>query len=256
MPGVDGRDLGGGPAVRGGAGQEMRDGVDRVLGGGEADALQAIAAQLRQPLERQRKVGAALVRRDGVDFVDDDRPGGREHRAAGLGAEQNVKQFRRRHQDVRRAAAHAHAFGSRSVAGSDPGADFDVRKPALAQPLADAGQRRLEIAVDVVRERLERGDVDDVGRVGQAAVESLPHQVVDRRQKGRERLARSGRRGDQRVAASLDRWPGFGLGGRRRGKAVGEPACDRRVEQSQGGRWRRRRRRIGFRASSGGQGRP
>ena len=213
-----------GAAVRGGADEEMGDGVDRLLRRGKADALQAIAAERRQPLEREREMGAALVRRDGVDLVDDDRARGREHRAPGLGAEQNVERLRRRHQDVRRAAAHALALGRGRVAGADPGADLDVGKPAAAQPFADAGQRRLEVAVDVVRQRLERRDVDDLGRVGEPALEALPHQLVDRGQKGRQRLARAGRRGDQGVAAGLDRRPGFGLGGRRRGEAVGEPA--------------------------------
>ncbi len=132
---------------------------------------------------------------------------------------------------MRRAATHSLAFRGRGVAGSDPGADFDVRKSAPAQPFADAGQRSFEIAMDVVRERLERGNVDDLGRVGELALQALAHQVVDRRQKGRERLARSGRRGDEGVAASLDRGPSFDLGRRRRGEAIGEPACDRGVKQ-------------------------
>ena len=135
----------------------------------------------------------------------------RQHRAPGLRAEQNVKRFRGRHQNVRRTAAHPLALGCRRVAGSDPGADFDIGKPAPAQLLPDAGQRRLEVAMDVVRQRLERRNVDDLRRVGQPPFETLPHQFVDRRQEGGERLARAGRRRDQGVAASLDRRPGFGL---------------------------------------------
>ena len=78
---VDDGDLRAGPAVRGVAGEEMGDGVDRFLRCGEADPLQAIAAERRQPFERQREMGAAFVWRDGVDFVDDDRAGGRKHRS-------------------------------------------------------------------------------------------------------------------------------------------------------------------------------
>ena len=121
---------------------------------------------------------------------------------------------------------------SRSAAGVSP-VRTQVRistsaSPLPTQPFPDAGQRRLEIAVDVVRERLERRDVDDLGLVGQPALEALPHQVVDRRQKRGERLARAGRRGDEGMAAGLDRRPSLGLGGRRRGETVGEPARDRR----------------------------
>ena len=160
-------------------------------------------------------------------------------------AKQNVERFRRRHQDVRRAAAHPLALGGGRVARSDPGADFDIGKPAPAELLSDAGQRRLEVAMDVVRQRLERRDVDDLRRIGERRLETLPHQVVDRRQKGRERLARSGRRGDEGVAAGLDRRPGFGLRGRRRGEALGEPVRDRRVEQGfDGGRRSRRGRAL------------
>ena len=126
MAGVDDRNLRGGPAVRGGAGQEMGDGLNRILCCGEADPLEPVAAQRRQPLEREREMGAALVRRDGMDFVDDDRAGARQHGAPGFRAEQNVERLRRRHQDMRRAPAHLVALGRRRVAGAHPGADFDV----------------------------------------------------------------------------------------------------------------------------------
>ena len=54
-----------------GACEKVGDGFDRVLRGREADALQAVAAQSREPLQRQSEMGAALVGRDRVDFVDD-----------------------------------------------------------------------------------------------------------------------------------------------------------------------------------------
>ena len=90
---------------------------------------------------------------------------------------------------------------------------------------------RFEVALDVVRQRLERRDVDDLRRVGEAAVEPLPHQVVDRRKERGERLARAGRRGDQRVAPGLDRGPGLGLRGGGRREGFGEPLGHGRVEQ-------------------------
>ena len=231
MPRVDDRNLRGRRAVRRGAGEKMGDRFDRILRSREPDALQAVAAQSREPLQRKSEMGAAFVRRDGMDFVDDHRPGVREHRAPGLRAEQNVKRFRRRHQDMRRAAAHPLALGDGRVPRSDPGADIDIGKPAPAELLPDAGQRRLEILMDVVRQRLERRHVDDLRRIRERRLETLPHQVVDRRQKGRERLARSRGRRDEGVAAGLDRRPRFGLRGGRRGETLGEPVRDRRVEQ-------------------------
>ena len=231
MPCVDDRDFRGGPAVRSRAGEEIGDGANRILRGGEADALQAVAAQRREPLEREREMGAALVRCDGVDLVDDHRPGGLEHRAPGFRAEQDVERFRRRHQDVRRTAPHPVALGGGRVACPDPGADFDIGDPALSQLLPDAGERGFEVAMDVVRQRFQRRHVDDLRRIGKRALETLAHEIVDRRQKGRERLARSRRRGDEGVAAGLDRRPRLGLRGSRRGEILGEPVRDRRVEQ-------------------------
>ena len=99
--------------------------------------------------------------------------------------------------------------------------------------------------MDVVRQRLERRHVDDLRRIGERRLETLSHQVVDRGQKGRERLARSRRRGDEGMAAGLDRGPRFGLRGRWRGETLGEPVRDRRMEQRfEGGRRSSRGRRF------------
>ena len=124
---------------------------------------------------------------------------------------------------------------SRSAAGVSP-VRTQVRistsgSPLRRELLPDAGQRRLEIAMDVVRQRLQRRHVDDLRRIGERRLETLAHQIVDRGEKGRERLARSRRRGDEGVAAGLDRGPRLGLRRRRRGETLGEPVRDRRVEQ-------------------------
>ena len=139
MPRVDDRNLRSRRAVRRGADEKMGDRFDRILRSREPDALQAVAAQSREPLQRKSEMGAAFVRRDGVDFVHDHRPGVREHRAPGLRAKQNVERFRRRHQDMRRAAAHPLALGDGRVSRSDPGADIDIGKPAPAELLSYAG---------------------------------------------------------------------------------------------------------------------
>ena len=162
---------------------------------------------------------AALIGRDRVNFVDDHGPRRRQHLAPGLGAQQHIERFRRRHQNVRRPAAHTVALGGGRVARAHPGADLDVRQAAAPQFLADAGERKLQIAVDVVGERLERRDIDDLRRVGQPAIQPLADQIVDRGEKRRQRLAGAGGRRDQRVAARFDRRPRLGLGGRRRRKA-------------------------------------
>ena len=149
-----------------------------------------------------------LLRRQRVDLVDDHGARGREHRAAGLRAEQDVERLRRGHDDVRRAAAHAVAL-ARPAACRRCAPRCGSRRPAGPAPQrrADAGERRFQVALDVVRERLERRDVDDLGLVRQPAVEPLAHQRVDRGEEGGERLAGAGRGRDQRVPAGLDRRP-------------------------------------------------
>ena len=183
---------------------------------------------------------AALVRRQRMDLVDDHRAGRRQHLPAGLRAEEDVERFRRRHHDMRRPAMHAGAFGGRGVAGPDPGADFDLGQAQRRELRADAGERRLEVAVDVVRQRLQRRDIDDMRLVGQRALEALADEIVERGEEGRERLAGPGRRGDQRMAPGLDRRPGAGLRG---GRGCGRSLRTRRRPRDGRGSKRARRRR-------------
>ena len=122
----------------------------RVLGGRQADPLHVAPGGLREPLERQRQVRAALGRRDRVDLVDDApvRAGEQLLRAAG---EHQVQRLGRGDQDVGRLAEHRLALALRRVAG--PHRDRQLR--------ADTAQRRPEVAVDVVGQRLQRGHVDE-----------------------------------------------------------------------------------------------
>ena len=64
--------------------------------------------------------------------------------------------------------------------------------------------------------------------------EALQHQLVDRRQEGRERLARAGGRGDQRMAALRGDGPGAGLDLGRAAEAALQPAGNGRVERKLG----------------------
>ena len=58
--------------------------VQRLLRGGEAEALQRAAGQRLQPLEGEGQVRAALVADEGVDLVHDHGAHGGQHRAAGV----------------------------------------------------------------------------------------------------------------------------------------------------------------------------
>jgi hypothetical protein len=235
VAGVDDGAVGGHIVGRARAEEKARHGLDGLLRGREADAQQSPAAERVEALERQREVGAALVGGERVDLIDDDGAGGREHGATRLRPEQDVERFRRGHHDMRRAAAHAVAFAAAGIARSYPGADLHLRQALRLQSLADAGERRFQVTMDVVRERLERRDIDDLGLVLEGARKPLPHQVVDCGEERRERLARPGRGRDQHIPARLQRRPRLRLRRRGRGEGAIKPDGDGRMKQ---GCWR------------------
>ncbi len=211
--------------------EKLGDQLDRLLRRRQADPLQMAAAQCLEAFERYREMRAALVRRDRVDLVDDDGPGGRQRAAAGFRAEQDVERLGGCDQDMRRRAAHLLALAGRRVAGAHQRADRDVGQALRPQLLADPGERRFQVLLDVVRQGFQRRDVDDLGRVAERAIEPLLHQRIDRREKGGERLAGAGRGGDQDMPAGLDRRPRLGLRRGRRGEIAREPGGDRRMKQ-------------------------
>ncbi len=193
---------------------EAPDLLQRVLRGAEPDALWFVVAELGQALERQCQVRAALGRRDRVDLVDDHRLDPAEHLAR-LRGEDQVQRLGRRDEDVRRRAAHGGALALRRVAGADR--DGDVG--------ADPAQRRAQVAVDVIGERLQRRDVDQP-RVRRG----LTRQPVEPPQEGGQRLAAARGRGDEHVLAGGDRGPRLLLRGRRGFERTLEPVTDGRSE--------------------------
>ena len=176
-------------------------------------------------------MGATLRAGDCVNLVHDDGARGGEHVPPGLRAEQDVKRLRRGHHDVRRAAAHAVALTGGGIAGAHPGADVDVGQALRLQGRADAGERCFEIAADIVRQGLERRDIDDLGFVLEPLRERLPHQRIDGREEGRERLAGSGGGCDQHMPAGLEGRPRLRLRRRGRGEAAVKPVGDGRMKQ-------------------------
>ena len=113
---------------------------------------------LIQPLQGQRQMRPPLGLGHRVDLVDDHRFG-RGEDLAHLRGEHQVERLGRRDQDVRRRFAHRPPFGLGGVAG--PQADGDVG--------ADPAQRRPQVALDVVGERLQRRDVDEANAGRRAA---------------------------------------------------------------------------------------
>src|SRR3989442_10040029 len=92
-------------------------------------------------------------------------------------------------------------------------------------------ERLAQVLLDVVVQRPERGDVDDVDAVFQPALGGEAVQVVERPQEGGQRLAGAGGSHDQRVAAGSDGVPALALRARGLGKCCIEPAADERQER-------------------------
>ena len=199
--------------------EEAADLLQRVLRRGQPDALHLAAGLLGEALERDRQVRAALGLRDGVDLVDDHLLRALEDLAR-LRGEHQVERLGRRDEDVGRVADHVAPLLLRRVAR----ADADLHGGA------DAAQRRAQVLLHVVGERLEGRDVDEPRPVGAG----LGHQPVERPQEGGERLARAGRGGDQRVLARGDRRPRLRLRRGRLGERAREPLPDLRGEGGEG----------------------
>ena len=169
---------------------------------------QRLLGDLLQALERQRKVGAAPRADHRVDFVDDDRAHRAQHLAAALRRQQQVSDSG----VVTRMCGGVRSIAARSDCVVSPVRTAAVMRGGCAVPPASASCRmpraRLrEVLVDVGAQRLQRRDVDDAHFVGERPVAALLDEVVEGGEKRGERLARAGRRGDQRVAAVADRRP-------------------------------------------------
>jgi hypothetical protein len=89
---------------------------------------------------------AALVSRQGMDLIDDDRPHRAQHLPAAPGCEQYVKRLWRGHQNVRRLAEHRRPLALRRVASANQHAD--LRKLRING--GQLAKRALQVLLDVV----------------------------------------------------------------------------------------------------------
>ena len=196
------------------ADEKAGDFFDRFLRGGQTDPEHPGSSHLLEPLEAEREVRTAPRADHGVDFVDDhgaDRP---QHLPAALGRQQQVERLRRRDQNVGRRAQHCRALRLRRIARPD-GCGYTRRvDPHLFREALETLARFGQILVNVRAQRLQGRHVDDAYLVRQGRAEPFLKKVVERRQKRRERLPRTGRRRDERVAAFTNRCPTAELRGR------------------------------------------
>ena len=215
-------------------GQERGDLGHRLLRRREPNPRWPLFGDVIQPSQRQREVRAALVAHHGVNLVDDHRANRAQDLARALRRQHQVERLGRGDQDLRRPLDDRLALGLGRVAGAQSHPDPGQRHAALVGQLPNLGQRLLEVAADVVGQRLERRDVEDSHLVRQLTTcfdaLTLADQLVDPRQERRQRLARPGRSGNQAVLAAANRRPAILLGIRRLAKAIDKPVPHERVE--------------------------
>ncbi len=213
------------------ADQEPRHLFDGLLRRRQSDARQSGPRQRLQPFQRQREMRAAFVAGDRVDLIDDHGAAGGEHVAPRLRTEQNVQRFRGGHDDVRRLAPHARTFGLRCVSRAHHRANGHVRQIQGREFFTNTHQRCVEIALNVVRQRLQRRHVDHAGLIRQGRLHSLLDELIDRREEGREGLARSCRGGHQHMLPGLQGRPRLFLRGGGRIEGPREPGGNGRMER-------------------------
>jgi hypothetical protein len=202
---------------------EAADLLERILGRAQTDSLDGSTGGPFEPLERQRQVRTSLGRGDRVDLVDDAPSRALEQllRAAG---QHQVQRLRGGDEDVGRLAQHLLALALRGVSCAHGDAQIG----------ADAAQGHAQVAVDVVGERLQRRNVDEVDALLGRPL--LVRESVDRPQERGQRLARAGWGTDQDMLARGDRRPRLGLRGGRLLERIPEPVTGSPGETIQGHR--------------------
>ncbi len=169
--------------------QELGNQFNRPLRGGEADALRLHQGQRFEPFQRQHQVSPALIRREGVDFIDNDGANGLQQAAAFLSRQENEERLRCRHQNMRRPLEHLLAIRHWRVTGAHQHAQFRQQQPGLQRPFSDLGERLLKIFLNVIAQRLQRRDVEHMGMVVELTGQGLLEKLVDAGQKSREGFA-------------------------------------------------------------------
>ena len=219
-----------------GADEQAPRRLDGPHRGGEPDALGTRTTRFHdevlKALEGERQVGAALVTRHGVNLVHDHRARPREAAAARFRRQENVQGLGRGDEDVRRTLRTLAALGRRGVSRANGGTNGRRADPHLGRHRRQLAQRLFQVAADVVGERLERRDVDDLRPVLEGVVGRLAHEGIEAVEEGGQRLARSRRSREQDVPSVGDGGPAPRLHGGGLGEAPPEPGVYDRMEHA------------------------
>src|SRR5436309_4547013 len=175
------------------AGEELRFLLDWRDGGTQPDPNEISTGLLTETFEADRQQRTALRGADLVDLVEDDPLNVREVFAELRRTQDDGNALRRRDEDVWRVADLPLSFFRRGVPRPDADPDEWFGLARFPRQLCQFAEWLFKIAVDVVRERLQRRDVQAVDPVLEFPTKLLRVQLVDDRQESRERLAAPGR---------------------------------------------------------------
>ena len=172
----------------------------------------------------------AFVRGHGVQLIEDQCARRLQRLAPALRRQQDVQRLRRRNQHVRGPFRVERPLLRRRVAGADGDPYLRVGEAHLLSELGDLGKRLEQVALDIVRKRLQRRDIDDLRPAVETVRERLPHEAVEGGEERGERLSGARWRSDERMAARSDRRPSLRLRLRRRPEAPLEPRSNQRMK--------------------------
>ena len=153
--------------------------------------------------------------------------------------EHYVKRLGRRDEHMRRLANHARARRRGRITRAHGHANLGKRLTGRGEALLQLRQRPLKVPLNVVVERFQRRDVQDMHRVRERRLASLDDEVVQLPEERGEGLTCPRRRENERVRAACDRRPTLLLRLTRRPQPLAKPHSNERVKRLQCGRhWR------------------
>ena len=135
-------------------------------------------------------------------------------------------------EDVRRMTDHLLPLVLRRIAGTYRDADVWHIHPFPGGELLHLGKGVAQIALDVVRQGLERRDVDAVDLLLEGAFVGIFDQLVEDAGEGGEGLSGTGGRRDENALALVDDRDGHGLGLSEGIEPLVEPFGDQRLHQA------------------------
>ena len=212
--------------------QERCDLIHRPLRRRQSDPRRPTLRRVIKARQRQRQVRPPLVRHDRVNLIHDHRPHRAQNLARAPRRQHQVQRLRRRDQNLRRPLDNLLALGRCRIARAQPYPNLRNRDVPLRSQLLNLAQRLLQVALNVVRQRLQRRDIQNPHLIRQLAalVNALADQLIDPGQKRRQRLARPGRSRNQTVLPRPNRRPTYLLSLRSPRKPPQKPLTDDAVE--------------------------